>query len=140
MIIHFASHFNASLLDVTDRNAPVDKADKTNTDNNQSDAPEGPEEGDDFPAIPGAASDIYESIKDTWSWGRHHTPLGPLLGVAEGITGSTAGLFGTDMKGIDDALKPHVFGLDGHVANILSGGKDKPGKSCTGDNKVENDN
>jgi hypothetical protein len=139
-IIHFSAHSCTPLLDpsdVADRsNVPVDTTETTNTDKGGTDG--GSEKNDDFPSIPGAASDLYENIKDTWSWGRNHTPLGPLLGVAEGITASTAGLFGTDMKGIDDALKPHVVGLNGHVANILSGGKDKPAKTCKeDDNKLE---
>lgn len=54
-------------------------------------------------------------MKDAWTWGRHETPLSPILGIAEGLTSKTIGLFGTDMKGLDDALKPHVADLDEHI-------------------------
>ena len=61
------------------------------------------------------ASHAYEAIKDAWTWSRHETPLSPVLGWAEGLTSATVGLFGTDLKGIDDNLKPQVAGLDEHV-------------------------
>lgn len=67
------------------------------------------------PVTQGTASNAYESVKDAWTWGRHETPFAPLLGVAEGLTAKAVGLFGTDMKGLDDALKPHVSDLDEHV-------------------------
>ncbi|CAB9511654.1 expressed unknown protein [Seminavis robusta] len=92
---------------------------------------------DEFGEIPRAASDVYESVKDAWSWGRHETPLSPLLGLAEGITVKTASIFGTDMKGIDDALKPHVAGLDGHVANILHGINNNDNKEPEEEKKEE---
>ena len=63
----------------------------------------------------GAASHAYEAIKDAWTWGRHETPFSPVLGWAEGLTSVTVGLFGTDLKGIDDGLKPQVAELDEHV-------------------------
>lgn len=63
----------------------------------------------------GAASNVYESVKDAWTWGRHETPFSPLLGLAEGLTSQTIGLFGTDLKCLDDALKPCVADLDEHV-------------------------
>jgi len=63
----------------------------------------------------GAICHAYEGMKDAWTWGRHETPLAPILGLAEGITSATVGLFGTDLKGIDDGLKPHVEELDEHV-------------------------
>ena len=72
-------------------------------------------EDEDDLVIQGAASNVYESVKDAWTFGRHNTPLSPILGVAEGLTSHAVGLFGTDMKGLDDALKPRVADLDEHV-------------------------
>lgn len=86
----------------------------------------------------GAASHAYEAIKDAWTWGRHETPFSPVLGWTEGLTSATVGLFGTDLKGIDDGLKPQVADLDEHfvkptisnVKKILSDLKREDEKAC----------
>ena len=66
----------------------------------------------------GAASQAYEAVKDAWTWGRHDTPFGSFLGVFEIVTNSAVHtVLRTDMKGLDDGLKPHVAALDDHVVN-----------------------
>lgn len=72
----------------------------------------------------GAASRAYEAVKDAWTWGRHETAFSPMFGFVEGLTAQVVGHFGTDLKGLDDHLKPHVAGLDQNlvqptVANVM---------------------
>lgn len=63
----------------------------------------------------GAASNVYEAVKNTWTWGRHRTPFSPVLGIVEGVTSSAVNVFGTDMKGLDDTLKSRIAVVDERV-------------------------
>lgn len=85
----------------------------------------------------GVASHAYEAIKDTWTWGRHETPLSPVLGWAEGLTSVTIGLFGTDLKGIDDGLKPQVAGLDEQIVKPTISNVLKIFEDLKGDREME---
>ena len=121
----FASLIRGSLLsDATDIAASRDSSDCSSSssddsvesfDSHEKGKDKFVDDGNDNGKEIGAAGQAYEAIKNAWTWGHHETPLAPIFGIAEGLTSKTIGLFGTDLKGIDDSLKPHVAQLDQNV-------------------------
>jgi len=64
-----------------------------------------------------AATTVYESVKNVWTWGKGVPVIGFGEGVAEAVAGKVLGLAGTSIPELDTAIKPHVAGLDTDFLN-----------------------